>query len=104
MYKWYTKYMKYTLSEFRANTREAFNKAENGGVVLIERHGIVFELRVIGMNTQDEKGKATGFRAKVPGGFAEIDPKYLGTDLHPSTVAEIKSEPVRTEPEETGNG
>ncbi len=37
--------MKYSLSEFRANTREAFNMAEGGGEVLIDRHGIIFELR-----------------------------------------------------------
>lgn len=36
--------MKYTLSDFRKKTREAFNAAENGEVVIIERHGVLFEL------------------------------------------------------------
>lgn len=34
----------YSLSNFRSQTREAFNKAETGEEVLIVRHGAIFAL------------------------------------------------------------
>jgi len=38
----------YTLREFRAKTKEAFDSAENKVVVLVNRNGVVFELSMAG--------------------------------------------------------
>lgn len=74
--------MKYTLSEFRARTREAFNIAEAAGEVLIERHGVMFQLRRLPYLTPEDAEKQP----------ISLQDK-LGTDLHPTTAARIVEEP-----------
>lgn len=81
--------MKYTLSELRAKTREAFNIAEAGGEVLIERHGRIFELRLLPFVTSEDAEKQS----------VSLQDK-LGTDLHPATSARVYSEEPRVEPVE----
>lgn len=50
--------LEYTLSEFRANTREAFNAADKGEAVIIERYGVDYYL--ISKDTWDDlAGKNT---------------------------------------------
>lgn len=44
MYNLYNMYMNYNLSTFRNNIREAFNKAEAGEEVLVERFGLYYSL------------------------------------------------------------
>lgn len=94
--------MMYKLNEFRAKTREAFNKAEAGEEVLIDRHGVVFKLsRFIddGYTLDDfRSGKVKKDLEAISGVndvFKGQSDSTLGTDLHPTTAARItKPEPV----------
>lgn len=77
-------YMIYKLNEFRAKTREAFNIAENGGEVLIDRYGVMFELRRLPFTTSGDIKSPISLQDEINKNI-----KYMGI------------EPVVTEPEET---
>lgn len=47
--------MKYNLSDFRTNLRRAFNEADNGREVLIERYGNVYRLQAL-VGSPDKNG------------------------------------------------
>lgn len=84
-------YMMYKLNEFRAKTREAFNKAEAGEEVLIERHGVIFELTRYYDDYSLDDLRSGKFKRDLDA-LSGVDDVFKG---------QSRPEPTVTEPEET---
>lgn len=59
MYAVYIMNINYTLADFRKNLRQAFNEADNGRTVLVERYGHTYQLSSLA-GTPDAQGVYPG--------------------------------------------
>lgn len=75
--------VKYSISSFRKNMRQAFNEADNGRTVLIERYGQCYQLAALVGDANTDDSYHTG--------------KH---DTHEDDGSEVKPLPTPDEPDE----